>query len=407
MAESKPTPNKYRFIFCSFFPVGLEDYVDFFKDYFNDFVYLKWKFPHSKDKSASSRLAAYRYGKEVRQKTLYSFSLAGTKLYFLFLPLNYLLYLLQALRYLFYQRRDKSEKVIFMGINYYCTFCGIVLKKLGRVDYVIYRVMDFFPLPPSGPYRFLNKIFYKFDQFCLKNSDSVWFTTEGHIIGREKQKYFDRAKSEYEIIPLALNKNKFVSHKITKQNAHSMVYCGVVSCYHMLDLVFDVIADLRKDIPDVKLNLIGSGPDLEYFEQVCRQKKLGASIKFWGYMAEDKKFADLMAENSLGIALYRDEENFMKYTEPAKVKYYLNFGVPALVSKVPRIALELDRKKVAFAVDNEKDEIVGVIKKYFADQTMQEKYKKNIQNYLPEIEVNALLLERMKRTLEKLHHSHN
>ena len=165
--------NNIKFIMCSFFPVGLEDYVEFFKKYFSNFIYLKWKFPHSRDKKASSGLEYYKNHSLVKGKKFFSFSLAGSPFYFLFLPLNYLIYFWQSLFLLFIPKK-KEEKIIYMGINYFCTFCGIVLKFFGKVDFVIYRVMDFFPLPTSGAYQFLNRIFYIFDRFCLKNSDSIW-----------------------------------------------------------------------------------------------------------------------------------------------------------------------------------------------------------------------------------------
>ena len=105
-----------------------------------------------------------------------------------------------------------------------------------------------------------------------------------------------------------------------------------------------------------------------------------------------------MADNSLGIALYKDEENYMKYTEPAKVKYYLNFGVPPIVSDVPKIARELDREKVAFCVKNDLKDIAGIISKFFNDKEMQKQYKKNISEFVKNIDVNFLLEKNLEET---------
>ena len=194
--------KKPRLIFCSFVPVGLEDYVQYFIDNFSDFTYLKWKFPHSKG-SVKSSLTDYKDGRKIKESFLFSTRPFQRKnLYFSSLPINYFIYLKQAL--LSFRSRKNKTKIVFVGENYFCTFCGILLKKLGKVDIVIYRVMDFFPLPPNGLYRYLNRLFYVFDKFCLKESDYIWFTTEGHIIGREKYRYFKRNESKYRIIPLGL-----------------------------------------------------------------------------------------------------------------------------------------------------------------------------------------------------------
>ena len=395
----KHSPQNTNFIFCSFFPVGLEDYVEFFRHYFPDFYYLKWKFPHSKDKLADSELIRYKKGKICRKMRLLSFSLAAIPFfYFLFLPLNYLIYFFQSLSFIFIA---KKKFTVFMGINYICAFCGIILRKLGRVDFVIYRVMDFFPMPAKGIYRPLTRIFYQLDKFCLNNADSIWFTTEGHIIGREKYGYFERKNFKYEMIPLGVNMSKITSIPLNKKNSHSLVYCGVVNRYHMLDLVFEALLILRKKFPDIILNMIGAGPDLGYYKELSVSKKLEKNVIFHGYMKEDGKFYKIMANNSLGIALYRDEENLMKYTEPAKVKYYLNFGLPAIISKVPQIAFELDKGKISFAIDNTVDSIVKTVTKYFSHPVIQKEYRKNVLNYLKQVDIDVLLTDRFNK-LERI-----
>jgi glycosyltransferase involved in cell wall biosynthesis len=392
--------KKSRLIFCSFVPVGLEDYVQYFIDNFYEFTYLKWKFPHSKG-SVSSSLTSYENGRKLTDHDLFSTRPSKRKiLYFIFLPINYLIYLHQA--FLSFRRRKNNVKTIFVGENYFCTFCGILLKKIGRVDIVIYRVMDFFPLPSDGLYHYLNRLFYVFDKFCLKNSDYIWFTTEGHIIGRERYGYFNRNEYRYKIIPLGLNVSKFISKPITESNRFSLVYCGVISRYHMLDLLFDVIAELKKSYKNIQLNLIGSGPDETYFKELVKKMNLVDNVIFHGFVEEGDRFKELMANNILGIAFYRKEENFMKYTEPAKVKYYLSFGVPAIVSKVPLIAYELDDKRVCFAVNTEKDEIVKVIKEFISNPVLQQEYKSNISEYVKTVDINKLLGDTISITFKEL-----
>ncbi len=388
--------SKLRLIFCSFVPVGLEDYVQYFRSNFDDFSYLRWKFPHSKG-SVTSSLIEYSKGNLQKERILLSSKPPKSKLlYFIFLPLNYLLYFSQALTSYF--KRKSRAKVLFIGENYFCTFCGIILKKIGSVDYVIYRVMDFFPLPPQGVYRYLNRLFYVIDKFCLDNSDYIWFTTEGHIIGRERYGYFKRSEYKYEIIPLGLDSQKFVSKAITEENRYSLVYCGVISKYHMLDLLFDVIKELNITYPKIRLNLIGSGPDEEYFKDLCQKMGLQDNIIFHGFLEEGDLFRELVANNILGIAFYRDEENFMKYTEPAKVKYFLSYGVPSVVSKVPLISFELSRKRVCFAVRNDKNEIVDTIRKFLSDASLQQEYKKNVTQYVKTVDIKRLLDETIERT---------
>lgn len=379
-----------RFIFLSFSPVGLDDYVAYFRRKFRHFTYLRWRFPHSLS-GAGSKLIRYKDGHEASVKEIGDLPVLKNRfMYFITLPFHYLLYLLQAL-WCLGRRADKSHLRVLMGVNYYCAFCGIILKKLGAIDVVIYRVMDFFPLPDSGPYRYLNRLFYKFDRFCLSHSDEVWFTTEGHIIGREKYGYFSRKERPYQLIPLGVNASEYLEVRLSDQGKRSLVYCGVVSKYHMLDMLFEVVDILQKKLPDIRLNIIGTGPDFLHYRNLCKAKGLDGRVIFHGFLEEGEEFRRIIADNALGIAFYRNEENFMKYTEPAKVKYYLNFGVPAVVSNVPRIAQELDAKGVAIAVPNDKDVIAERISGFLNNEVGQIKCRSLINQYIWEIDIHHML----------------
>lgn len=381
-----------RFIYCSFFPVGLNDYISYFRKNFDNFSCLEWKFPHSSDETKKSIYSDYFKGKLIAKKTLFSYTLIRLKFfYFLFLPLNYFVYLLQAL-ILFWDRRD-SKKMIFMGINFFCTFCGLILKKFGKADIVIYRVMDFFPLPKSGPYRFYNRFFYLIDKYCLYNSDWVFFTTEGHIEGREQYGYFKREdiKEKIRMIPLGIDAKKAVNFKINAENKFSLLYCGVVSKYQMLELIFKVVKKLKGKYPLIKLDIVGRGPDFEYYKNLSLKEKLDKFIVFHGFLDEGKDFSRFMGNHLLGFALYQDVNDYIKFTEPAKVKYYLSFGIPAVISSVPLIARDFQQKKLSFAVKNNVDEICLTIENYLNDEKLQDELKKNIRRFVDVVDIDLLL----------------
>ena len=129
---------------------------------------------------------------------------------------------------------------------------------------------------------------------------------------------------------------------------------------------------------------------------------LEKNVRFYGFLEEGKQFDKVMSNNILGIALYRDEENFMKYTEPAKVKYYLNYGIPALISRGPKIAEELNDLRVSFSVKNDEFEIYSVISKFIEDRSLQEVYRCNIENYVKTIDIFYLLENTVVPTFREL-----
>lgn len=386
--------RKIRFIFCSFVPVGLEDYVEYMRRNFPDFIYFRWRFHHVDPKKICSAIQIFDEDILLKEQKLLSIPKINNKLfYFLALPITYLIYFLQAVKNLIFAARG-NKIIVFMGVNYFCALCGIMLKFLRIADFVIYRVMDFFPMPENGPYRILHRIFYVMDRICIRYSDAIWFTTIGHIEGREEYGYFDRRKYSFEIIPLGIKQCNF---SLSNPKEHSIVYCGNVSRYHLLDMLFSAVKNLRIKYPDIQLNVIGSGRDELYFKDIAEKTGLNGNIHFHGFIKDDR----IIAENAIGIALYRDEENFMKYTEPAKVKTYLGYGVPVIVSDIPRIAGEIARNRVGFSIKNSVDELCNTIEYFFNNKELREEYRKNIANYVKRFDVNELLDKTFANTFER------
>lgn len=391
--------ERVRFIFCSFVPVGLEDYVEYIQRNFTDFVYFKWRFHFVDSKKISSSRQIFNEGKLINEKKMLSLPKINNKFfYFLSLPIVYLVYLFQGIKNLI-GIRTKDKIVVFMGINYFCTLCGIILKYLGAVNFVIYRVMDFFPMPKKGAYRIYNRIFYILDRIAIKFSNAIWFTTIGHIEGREEYGYFDRREHYYEIIPLGIRQGNSI---LSNAKQHSIIYCGNISKYHLLDMLFSAVKNLRARYPDIHLNIVGSGPDEVFYKDLIIKMDLGKNIYFHGFIKDDKVFGETIAENSIGIALYRGEEDFMKYTEPAKVKTYLGYGVPVIVSNIPPIAEDIAQNRVGFSIKNSVDELCSTLEYFFNNKEIQDEYRKNIDNYIKRFDINEILDKSFTNTFKKL-----
>jgi glycosyltransferase involved in cell wall biosynthesis len=166
----------------------------------------------------------------------------------------------------------------------------------------------------------------------------------------------------------------------------------------MLELAFEAIKVLSKKYKDLKLKIIGSGPDINYYKKLAVDMKITNNVIFFGFMKNGIEFNKLMSTSNLGLAFYKDEEDYIRYTEPAKIKYYFSFGIPAIVSDVPATVNELKEKKLAFIVKNNSNNIAKTIDEYFLNEKMQKIYKTNVKKYLKEIDINKILDESFRKT---------
>jgi hypothetical protein len=66
------------------------------------------------------------------------------------------------------------------------------------------------------------------------------------------------------------------------------------------------------------------------------------------------------------------------------------------------IAYELNEKRVCFAVNNEKEEIVKTIKGFISNPALQQEYKANIREYVKTVDINKLLDDTLSATFKEL-----
>ena len=71
---------------------------------------------------------------------------------------------------------QKKKYDLFIGIDPLNGFIGLILRHLGKVDTVVFYLIDLNPTRFEN--KFLNFLYHKLEKFCFKYSDSVWCLTE-------------------------------------------------------------------------------------------------------------------------------------------------------------------------------------------------------------------------------------
>ncbi len=69
-------------------------------------------------------------------------------------------------------------------------------------------------------------------------------------------------------------------------NSEVLVHVGRVSREKNLELIFKALPQVRKERPDVKLLVVGSGPAKEYYQNLAREMRLDDVVKFTGFVAD-------------------------------------------------------------------------------------------------------------------------
>lgn len=282
---------------------------------------------------------------------------------------NLITWSLGALDTLFKVVKQRKKYDLYVGYDNVNAFTGLILKKAGIVKKVIFMTVDY------SHNRFKNKLLNNFyhwlDYYCLRNADLVWNSTDRMVHEREKRGISKIYRSKQIVVPDGTDPVKQVS--FSKKNHNEIVFVGHLREDSGLDLLIEAFPEIVKEIPKVKLTIIGAG----YMENRFRELAKGLNIEFKGYIFDLNRVHKIITKAVVGVAVY-NKNGMMEYTDPTKVKLYLSAGLQVVVTNFLQIALEAQEKRCGIAINYDKKELVNAIIELLKNEKMLKKYNKNV-----------------------------
>ncbi len=119
---------------------------------------------------------------------------------------------------------------------------------------------------------------------------------------------------------------------IARSTEKKIVFLGAINRKNILEPLFDVLPDVIRKYPDLKVLIIGGGTFLEYFKEKAQTLGLAEIIEFTGWLALDEA-RSLLKAGDIGYN-YMPDEPTIKASSNMKVPQYMARGVVPLVSRV-------------------------------------------------------------------------
>jgi glycosyltransferase involved in cell wall biosynthesis len=271
---------------------------------------------------------------------------------------------------LFWERFD-----IFIGIEALNALVGVFLRKLGLVKTVIYYNLDYgikrFPI------SILNSMFHSLDKMAVVNSDFTWCLSEQMLIERNKKGIVNKKNTPQLVIPIGIDfyrKNRLPFEAIRKK---SIVYLGVLEELQGVQLLIEAFAQIVKRIPDISLTIIGSGDFEPNLRQMVKDYELENHVKFTGTIS-DEEAEKILCHSAIGVAPYLDDPySNTRFTEPTKPKHYLACGLPVIITRIVKIAFDIDQAKAGIAINYNRLDLIEAINKLLTDDILYKEYRQN------------------------------
>jgi len=324
-------------------------------------LFIGLPFSYAKDKSPSLRY--WEKGKLIEEKKLDFYQMPEIITY----TRDFLLVMWWVIK--------KGKFDLFIGADNLNALSGIILKKIGRLNKVIFYAIDFVPNRFNNPV--LNKIYHRVEKFAVYKSDSVWNLSDVMRKEREKRGYDKKYSKKQIIVPIGTEPIERLS-KLTEKQYDTITFMGHLREGQGTQFLIEVFSKALKRNPKFLLQIIGGGILEKSLRTKVNNLKIGANVLFQGFVKDFKAVKRFLSESGLAVAPYEDEESsFTKYTDPGKVKDYLSQGLPIIITKIPQVAFEVDRRKAGLAVGFNQLQFVDAILKITKTRKTQDEYRRN------------------------------
>lgn len=297
-----------------------------------------------------------------------------------------LAYIKDVLLNVFWVWKNGGKWDLFVGSDNLNAFSGIILKKLGRARKVVYYVIDYNPKRFRN--RFLNMVYHKLDQFCVKHADETWNLSSRMAPAR--QEHFGFSGGKQKTVPIGIWFDRFQRVPFERIERHTLAFMGHVLEKQGLQYVLAAVPAIIKELPDFKFLVIGDGEYLSELKRRSAELGIEEHVEFTGYVEKHSDVETLLSRCACAVAPYEkyDQDGNLSFTyfaDPGKIKSYLAAGLPVLLSDVPYNAKEIEEKGCGLVIDD-MEKISEKIIALMNDEKKLERFRQNAVEYAREFD---------------------
>lgn len=289
-------------------------------------------------------------------------------------------YCLDIAKSLFLIRRKVD---LAIGVARFSGFICSVIKLFGLFKQSIYYSIDYYL--PVGRIRLFDRFFVCIsdiaEKFIILLSIEVWDISRR--ISKARSLLRGILLRDYthklRVVPLGYSNTFFRNKERSESDKYSLVFAGVVVEGQGLELIADILPELKKEFPSIKIKIIGTGPYLPVFRRKVEESGIGDSFLFYGFIEEIGKMLDVISTSGVGVSLWNKENNGANFYfgDPGKTKLYSVCGLPVIVSKETVYAKIVGDNCCGLAIGYRRQELLKAVKALFSDESVYKKYKMN------------------------------
>lgn len=288
--------------------------------------------------------------------------------------------------------KQRKKYDLLIAVDPLNALSGLALKRMGKIDKVIFYAMDFNPIRFNS--RLLNSIFHEIEKICVRSADGVWNVSPKIAEGREKFLSISQKEYPQKIVNSGIWMDKMKQFPFDKVRKHQLLFLGHLLKKQGLQMVLEAIQLVVKQIPDFKFVILGGGEYESNLKSRAKELSVENYIEFKGWISNRKIIDTTLGESAAAIAVYVPEKeklyNFSYYGDPIKLKEYLASGLPVILTDVPHNAREIEKNGCGIVVDYKKESIANAILAILKNEKKLMEYRENAIKYVKKFDWNVI-----------------
>lgn len=340
----------------------------------------------------SSYYEYYKRGRLVERKSAFHWRMPDVLLY-----VKDFLYSV----YLCLARNEKYD--LYVGADPLNAIAGIALKRLGRVEKVIYHSIDYFTRRFEN--KILNKIYHTVDKICVRFSDETWNLSSMMMNARQAYNNIDPETSRQVTVPVGVWFKKVKRKPFNRIHKKKVVFIGSFVPMMGIDLILKAVPFIVKAVPEAKFEFIGSGPSDQILRGIAKKLKLDKHVTFHGWVYDRKKLGEILSDGAIGLAPFNTTilDDQVRNADPAKLKDYMLWGMPVIVSDAISNAKKIDEARCGIVIGYKLEELVDAVVQLLQNEKLLREYRKNAIKFVKKFDNEKIFKENLGRVLgEKL-----
>jgi len=287
-----------------------------------------------------------------------------------------------------------------IGCGGFNALAGLILRALRKTRKVVFYTIDYAPRRFSN--KALNNFYHAIDKLCVRRADRTWNLSARMAQGRAQhnnmpQNIFNRQR----LVPVGIWQDTLPEARKNIVKDKTLIFCGDISQTQGLQMVLDAIPQVSAQVQNFKFLIIGEGAYRKSLEDKAAALGITSQVEFLGPVYEQNALLKLLCAARAGIAAYMESRDSQAYyADVTKPKTYLSCGLPVIITRMPWIHDEVDKRAMGIVVESSKESIAGAITRLMNDDALYTRCKKNAEEYVRTLDWNTIFTN----ALEELNH---